>query len=367
MPSLELAALALSFVLGLALGALAAAAYFSASRAAALARLDAAERVLSGVRCEPSLESVISPLAAALQDHQRELRALEERRLVEGTRTGDALARLSAETARLVGALRPPHGRGRWGELTLRRVAELAGMSAHCDFTEQASFETEEGRLRPDMVVRLPGGRSIVVDAKAPLGDGLEALELEAGARRTAALAQHARLVRRHVEALASRSYANLVPGAPAFVVLFLPSDALLAAAAEGDRSLVETARRRPPSLPCSRAWPKAGVRSDFRKGRSAWRPSGRNFRIDSPGSPSTLAGWAPRSRKPSSSTMPPSDLSTRGFSPTRGVCGRRGLRGARSSWPWLPSRSDLAIHAANPGKRWTRPRLQGFTTLTLP
>ena len=245
MPSLEIAALALSFATGLALGALAAAAYFSASRAAALARLDAAERVLSGVRCEPSLESVISPLAAALQDHQRELRALEERRLVEGTRTGDALARLSAETARLVGALRPPHGRGRWGELTLRRVAELAGMSAHCDFTEQASFETEEGRLRPDMVVRLPGGRSIVVDAKAPLGDGLEALELEAGARRTAALAQHARLVRRHVEALASRSYANLVPGAPAFVVLFLPSDALLAAAAEGDRSLVETALRR--------------------------------------------------------------------------------------------------------------------------
>jgi DNA recombination protein RmuC len=93
--------------------------------------------------------------------------------------------------------------------------------------------------------VRLPGGRTIVVDAKAPLGDGLEALELEAGPRRSVALAQHARLVRRHVEALASRSYASLVPGAPAFVVLFLPSDALLAAAAEGDRDLVENALHR--------------------------------------------------------------------------------------------------------------------------
>jgi DNA recombination protein RmuC len=245
MVSLPVAALALSFALGFALGALAAAAYFSGSRAAALARLDASERILSVVRREPSLESVISPLAGALRDHERELRALEERRLVEGTRTGDALARLSAETARLVSALRPPHGRGRWGELTLRRVAELAGMSAHCDFTEQASFETEEGRLRPDMVVRLPGGRTIVVDAKAPLGDGLEALEMEGGARRALALAQHARLVRRHVEALAARSYGNLVPGTPAFVVLFLPSDALLAAAAEGDSQLVETALQR--------------------------------------------------------------------------------------------------------------------------
>ncbi|HKE12498.1 MAG TPA: DNA recombination protein RmuC [Myxococcota bacterium] len=245
MPSLPTTALALSFGLGLLLGALAAAAYFAASRAAALARLDAAERLFSERPRDPSLESVITPLAAALRDHQRELRALEERRLVEGTRTGDALAKLSAETARLVGALRPPHGRGRWGELTLRRVAELAGLSAHCDFAEQASVETEQGRLRPDMLVRLPGGRTIVVDAKAPLGDGLEALELEAGPRRNAALNQHARLVRRHVEALASRSYPSFVPGAPAFVVLFLPSDALLAAAAEGDRDLVESALHR--------------------------------------------------------------------------------------------------------------------------
>jgi len=238
----ELAALALSFALGLALGALGAAAYLSASRAAALARLDAAERTLSSIGREPSLESVVAPLATALQEHQRELRRLEERRIVEGTRTGDALARLTTETARLVTALRPPHGRGRWGELTLRRVAELAGMSAHCDFAEQASFDTEEGRLRPDMLVRLPGGHTIVVDAKAPLGDGLEALEMEAGARRATALSQHARLVRRHVEALAGRHYASLLPGAPAFVVLFLPSDALLAAAAEGDKSLIETA-----------------------------------------------------------------------------------------------------------------------------
>jgi DNA recombination protein RmuC len=246
MPSLPVAALALSFGLGLLLGALASAAYFAASRAAALARLDAAQRLVSERSRDPSLESVISPLAAALREHQRELRALEERRLVEGTRTGDALAKLSAETARLVGALRPPHGRGRWGELTLRRVAELAGLSAHCDFAEQASLETEEGsRLRPDMLVRLPGGRTIVVDAKAPLGDGLEALELEAGPRRNAALNQHARLVRRHVEALAGRSYPSLVRGAPAFVVLFLPSDALLAAAAEGDRDLVENALHR--------------------------------------------------------------------------------------------------------------------------
>jgi DNA recombination protein RmuC len=244
MPSLAFAAVA--FGLGLALGALGAAAYFAASRAAALARLEATQRVLSDHPREPSLESVISPLAVALREHQRELRALEERRLVEGTRTGDALARLSAETARLVGALRPPHGRGRWGELTLRRVAELAGLSAYCDFAEQSSVTTEDGsRLRPDMLVRLPGGRTIVVDAKAPLGDGLEALELEVGTRRAAALQQHARLLRRHMEALASRSYASLVAGAPAFVVLFLPNDALLAAAAEGDRELVEHSLQR--------------------------------------------------------------------------------------------------------------------------
>jgi DNA recombination protein RmuC len=141
----------------------------------------------------------------------------------------------------LVNALRAPQVRGRWGEIQLRRVAELAGMSAHCDFAEQESARSEEGLRRPDMIVRLPAGRDVVVDSKVPLTHFLSALEATTDGERDAALAAHARLVRSHVEQLSSKEYWAKF-GSAEFVVLFIPSDSLLSSAAERDPDLIEWA-----------------------------------------------------------------------------------------------------------------------------
>jgi DNA recombination protein RmuC len=152
---------------------------------------------------------------------------------------GESLRR---ETQQLSQALRAPTVRGQWGELQLRRVCELAGMLAYCDFEPQVTVRTEDGVQRPDLIVRLPGERRIVVDAKAPLTGYLEAMAASDDKQRTARLAEHAAQVRAHVQRLASKRYWAQFPDAPDFVVLFLPGEAFFAAALDADPTLLEAA-----------------------------------------------------------------------------------------------------------------------------
>jgi DNA recombination protein RmuC len=193
--------------------------------------------------------TLIQPLAESLSAYQKASQELEEKRLRELSAVGEQLRSVASaqvtlqnETAKLVNALRSPQIRGRWGEIALRKTAELAGMSPHCDFVEQESVTTETGRLRPDMVVKLPAGREVVVDSKVPLGAFLEALEAKTDEDREAALTRHASQLNQHVGKLASKDYWEQFPSAPEFVVLFIPNDSFLAAAAEKEPALVEAA-----------------------------------------------------------------------------------------------------------------------------
>jgi DNA recombination protein RmuC len=196
-----------------------------------------------------AVETLVEPLQHALEVYQKEARELEEKRLREISGVGRQLTEvaqaqtaLQRETSNLVNALRAPQVRGRWGEIALRKTAELAGMTKHCDFTEQESVQTESGRLRPDMIVHLPAKRDIVVDAKVALNAYLEALEASDPRQREAALVRHAQQVRMHVKRLASKEYWNQFPQAPDFVVLFIPGDVFFAAAVERDPELLQDA-----------------------------------------------------------------------------------------------------------------------------
>ena len=153
---------------------------------------------------------------------------------------GETSQALRVETAALVTALRAPHVRGQWGEMQLRRVVELSGMLAHCDFVEQRQFTDTDGRHRPDMLIQLTAGRQIIVDAKVPLAAFLDAVNAVDEPGRLLGMTAHARQLRQHIDNLATRDYLGHVPGTPEFVVLFLPSDAFLAAALETEPGLLE-------------------------------------------------------------------------------------------------------------------------------
>lgn len=153
---------------------------------------------------------------------------------------GETSQALRAETAALATALRAPHIRGRWGEMQLRRVVELSGMLAHCDFVEQRGVTDSDGRHRPDMLIQLTAGRQVIVDAKVPLAAFLDAVNAGDESTRLHGMVAHARQVRQHIDDLATRDYVRHVSGTPEFVVLFLPSDTFLSAALEVQPGLLD-------------------------------------------------------------------------------------------------------------------------------
>ena len=192
-------------------------------------------------------EEKVQPLKAALERYEAQMRAMEtERQRAYGNVTAELTSikeshqRLNQQTANLVTALRAPQVRGRWGEITLQRVVEAAGMSPHCDFVEQPTAGTDTGKLRPDLIVTLPGGRTIIVDSKAPLTAYLEAVEAPDENRRRESLSRHARAVRGHMQALSAKSYWNQFNPTPDFVVMFLPGESFFSAALEQDKRLIE-------------------------------------------------------------------------------------------------------------------------------
>ena len=198
---------------------------------------------------EKAIEHLIGPIREALEKTERQIHGMEkERKEAYGAlhkhleTMAETQANLQSETRSLVQALRRPEVRGQWGELTLKRLAELAGMVEHCDFYEQQSIQTSEGRQRPDMIVRLPGGREIVVDVKTPLDAYLNAIEADDDTKRQQALIHHARNVRQRVSELASKAYWSQFKAAPDFVVLFIPGEQFLSAALDQDRKLLEYA-----------------------------------------------------------------------------------------------------------------------------
>jgi DNA recombination protein RmuC len=194
-----------------------------------------------------AIEDLLAPMAKTLERVDSELRDAERRRhqdsasLLQRVATLDVNSReLQTETRRLVDALKRPGVRGRWGELQLKRVVELAGMTEHCDFLEQQTVAGAERRIRPDVIIRLPGGKSVIVDAKVPLDAYLRALEAPDETARQALLLDHARQVRNHLAQLGAKSYFTDVSGSPEFVVMFLPGEMFFSAALEQDPTLIE-------------------------------------------------------------------------------------------------------------------------------
>ena len=196
---------------------------------------------------QAAMDGMIKPLSETLKRYEEQIRVMEENRhkaygsLEEQLRTlASTHENLQRETSNLVSALRKPQVRGRWGEMQLRRVAELSGMAMHCDFTEQQSVDTDKGRIRPDMIVHLPMGREIVVDSKVSLEAYLDATAAQTEEEKKAKMEKHAQQVRAHMIKLASKDYWSQFGQSPEFVVLFIPGEAFLSPAVEIDSSLIE-------------------------------------------------------------------------------------------------------------------------------
>lgn len=190
---------------------------------------------------------IVQPLKDTLDRYDRNIQEMERSRqsayggLSEQIRSLiDTQAVLHQETGNLAKALRVPHVRGRWGEMTLKRVAEISGMADHCDFVEQNSVTAEEGLLRPDMIITLSGSRRIVIDAKVPLAAYLESLEAETDGDRRRLLEIHARQVQAHIQKLAAKSYWAQFQPSPEFVVLFIPGENFFSAALSRALDLIE-------------------------------------------------------------------------------------------------------------------------------
>jgi DNA recombination protein RmuC len=197
---------------------------------------------------ERAIAELVTPVRDSLEKVDARIQDLEKARagaysaLHEQVRgLLETQAHLRAETGRLVTALRTPATRGHWGEIQLRRVVEMAGMLDHCDFAAQATVISADGRIRPDLLIRLPAGKTVVMDAKAPLDAYLLAVEAADELTRKARLADHARQVRAHLTSLGRKSYWEQFDQTPEFVVLFLPGECFFSAALEADPSLIET------------------------------------------------------------------------------------------------------------------------------
>lgn len=198
---------------------------------------------------QQAIENLVQPIMLALKKTELQIGEIEkERKEAFGSISAqlEGMSRsqqtLQAETRNLVTALRRPEVRGQWGEMTLRRVVELAGMVKHCDFSQQAYRDTPDGAIRPDMVVHMPEKRELVIDVKTPLDAYLDAMEATDENERQAALGRHARRVRDHVRDLSSKAYWSQFQHSPEFVILFIPGDQFLAAALDQDPSIQEDA-----------------------------------------------------------------------------------------------------------------------------
>ena len=211
--------------------------------------LDLAKSTFDGFKAETTahmearhlaIDTLVKPIADTLKTVETKLGEAERMRVDSHARLTEHLTALGVTTQTLSRALRTPSVRGRWGEMQLRRVVELAGMLHHCDFEEQPSLFTDTGRLRPDLIVHLPGGKRLVVDSKVPLEAFLDAQETDDDQARARFLQLHSRHVREHMDKLGGKGYWEQLAGSPEMVVMFLPGETLFSAALQHDLSLIE-------------------------------------------------------------------------------------------------------------------------------
>lgn len=196
---------------------------------------------------EEAVKNLVQPIAESLKGMNQQIQSLEQARShaygalnAQVQSLLETQKALQTETGNLVKALREPQARGRWGELQLRKVLELAGMLEYCDFLEQETATTADGRFRPDVIVKLPGDKNIVIDSKAPITAYLAAVEAADDQARSAGIVDHARQVRQHIDSLSAKNYWAQFQPTPEFVVLFLPGEVFFRAALDGDFELIE-------------------------------------------------------------------------------------------------------------------------------